>query len=124
MHMVSRNFGGKNCFCGTSGQDGGVDRYISLPCTTKRRTTTNLKTKNNQNCYKVELYGSLTNKELKKKHSSRLSGGAATGNWGREDAWQGGGWWTTRSHIHVQINLDEQLGNETDHATQGSSKGK
>ena len=45
-----------------------------LPNTTKRRTT-NLKTKNNQNCQKIELYGSLTTKKLKKKHSSRLVGG-------------------------------------------------
>ena len=36
------------------------------PHTTKRRTTTNLKTKNNQNGQKIELYGSLTTKELKK----------------------------------------------------------
>ena len=45
-----------------------------LPCTTNRRTTTNLKTKNNQNCQKIKLYGILTTKELKKKHSSRLVG--------------------------------------------------
>ena len=47
-----------------------------LPRTTKRKTTTNLKTKNNQNYQKIKLYGSLTTKELKKKHSSRLVGGA------------------------------------------------
>ena len=29
----------------TSSQDGGIGRYALLPCTTKRRTTTNLKTK-------------------------------------------------------------------------------
>ena len=46
------------------------------PCTTRRRITTNLKTKNIQNCQKIELYGSLTTKELKKKHSSRPVGGA------------------------------------------------
>ena len=56
-----------------------------LPCTTKRRTTTNLKTKNNQNCHKMELYGSPTTKELKKKHSSRRIIGAETGSRGRED---------------------------------------
>ena len=33
--------------------------------------TTNLKTKNNKNCQKIELYVSLTTKELKKKHSSK-----------------------------------------------------
>ena len=47
------------------------------PCTTKRRTT-HLKIKN-QNCQKIELYGSLTTKELKKKHSPRQVGGAETG---------------------------------------------
>ena len=31
-----------------SGQDGGVVRYTVPPHTTKRRTTNNLKTKNNQ----------------------------------------------------------------------------
>ena len=36
----------------TPGQDGRVG-----PCRTKRRTTTNLKAKNNQNCQKIELYG-------------------------------------------------------------------
>ena len=51
------------------------------PHTTKRRTTTNLKTKNNQNCQKIKLYGSPTTKELKKKHSSRLVGGAEMGSW-------------------------------------------
>ena len=51
-----------------------------LPRTTERRTTTNLKTKNNQNCQKIKLYGSPTTKELKKKHSSRPEG-AETGSW-------------------------------------------
>ena len=57
----------------TSGQDGGIGRYTVPPYTTKRGTT-NLKTKNNQNCQKIKLYGILTTKELKKKHSSRLVG--------------------------------------------------
>ena len=55
---------------GISGQDGGVGRYASLPRTTKRWVTANLKTKNNLNCQKIKLYGSLTTKELKKKHLS------------------------------------------------------
>ena len=63
----------------TSGQDGGVDRYTLPPHTTKRKTT-NLKTKNNQNCQKAKLCGSLTTKELKKKHSSKLVGGAKKGS--------------------------------------------
>ena len=59
----------------TSGQDGGIRRYTLPPNTTKGRTTTNLKTKSNQNCQKIELYGSPTTKELKKKYSFRLEEG-------------------------------------------------
>ena len=44
-------------------------------------TTTNLKTKHNQNCQKIELYGSLTTKELKKKHSPGMVGGVEMGSW-------------------------------------------
>ena len=63
-------------------------------------------------------------KELKKKHSFRLVGGVETGSQSREDAWQGGDWRTGQSHIHMQINMEEQLGSETENATQGSSMGK
>ena len=56
-----------------------------LPHTTRRRTITNPKTKNNQNCQKIKLYGSPTTKELKKKHSSRPVGGAEMGSQGGED---------------------------------------
>ena len=51
-----------------SGQDEGVGRYVSRLTHKKRRITTNSKTKINQNCQKIKLYGSLTTKELKKKH--------------------------------------------------------
>ena len=51
---------------GSSGQDGGVGRNPSLPCTTKRRKTTNLKSINNQKCRKIKLHGTLTTTELKK----------------------------------------------------------
>ena len=71
----------------TSSQDGGVGRYTLPRRTTSRKETTNLKTKNNQNCQKIELYGSPTTKELKKKHLYRLVGRA-------EDAQQGGNWRT------------------------------
>ena len=64
----------------TPSQDGGEVRHTVPPHTTKRRTTTDLKTKNNQNCQTVELYGSLTTKELKKKQSSRPVGGADMGS--------------------------------------------
>ena len=46
------------------------------------------------------------------------------GSQGREDAQQGGSWWTQWSHICMQINQEEQLGSETDPTTQGSSVGK
>ena len=70
-----------------------------------------------------DRYGSPTTKELKKKHSFRLVGREETGSQGGEDAWKGSGWWTRRSHICMQINWEEQLGSETDHATQGSRAG-
>ena len=43
---------------------------------------------------KNELYGSLTTKELKKKHSFRLVGRAETGSLDGEDMQQGSGWRT------------------------------
>ena len=117
----------------TPRQDGGIGRYTLLPHTTKRKITTNLKTKYNQNCQKTELYGSLMNKELKKKDSFRLVGGAEMHRWGGDDPRQGGSWRTRQTrqwlvdqvfpHLHV-ANQEEQLGSETDRATQGSRVGK
>ena len=88
---------------------------------TKRRTTTNLKTKSNRNCQKIELNGSLTTKALKKKHSFRPVGGAEMGSRLREDMWQGSDFWTRWSHIFMRINQEEQLWGKTDCTTQGSS---
>ena len=51
----------------SSGQDGGVGRDPSLPHTTKRRITTNLKSKNNQKHQEIKLHGTPTRKELKEK---------------------------------------------------------
>ena len=64
----------------TYGQDGSVGGYTVPPWTTKKSTKTNLSTKNNQNWQEMELYGSLTTKDLKKKHSSRPVGGAGMGS--------------------------------------------
>ena len=47
----------------TSGQDGRIGKYTLPLYTTKRRTTTNLKTKSNQNCQKIELYENPTSKQ-------------------------------------------------------------
>ena len=63
---------------GGSGQDEGVGRNTLHPCITKRRIT-NLKTKNNQNCQNIKLYGTPTTKELKK-YSLRLVGGVEIGS--------------------------------------------
>ena len=52
------------------------------PCTTKRRTTTNLKTKNNQNCQKIRLYGSPTTR-VKEETFIQTSRRGGDGQWGR-----------------------------------------
>ena len=66
--------GYKKSHKGSSSPDGGIGRNALLPCTTKKRITTNLKTINNQNCQKIKLHGCPTTKKLKK-HSSRPVGG-------------------------------------------------
>ena len=48
-----------------SSKDGGVGRTASFPCTTKRRITTNLKTKNNQNCQRSQTAWKSNNQEVK-----------------------------------------------------------
>ena len=72
------------------------------PCTTKKRTATNLKTKNNQNCQKIELYVSPTTKKLKKKHSFRPEGGEETVSQGGEDSQPGSGWWTGTGNVEAR----------------------
>ena len=67
-----------------------MEVYVdALPPHTTKRRTTNLKTKYNQNCQKIELYGNLTTKQWKKKHSFRMVGGAEIASRGEEDSWQG-----------------------------------
>ena len=43
-----------------------------------KKDNNQFKNKINKDCQKVELYGNMIMKELKKKHSSRLVGGAET----------------------------------------------
>ena len=93
----------------------GIGRY-TVPPHTAKRTTTNLKTKYNQNCQKIKLIGSPTTNGLKKKHSFRPVG-AKTGSQGREDSQQGGGWWSRQLHICMRINQEKQLRSEIDHTT-------
>ena len=58
-------------------------RYRQTHCAfshNQKKDNNNLKTQNNQNWQKIELYRSLTTKELKKTHSSRPVGGADIGS--------------------------------------------
>ena len=95
---------------GASRQEGGIGRYTSLSYTTKRRIKTNFKTKINQKFQKIKPQRSPTTKELKKKHSSSLVGGAETRNRGGEDKWQGSGWQTGWSHIHMWVSWEDNWG--------------
>ena len=101
----------------TSGQDGGIRRYTLPPHTTKGRTTTNLKTKSNQNCQKIELYGSPTTKELKKKYSFRLEEGQRQAARAEKTCDKAATGW---SHIWVLITGRNNWGSKT----QVSSTGK
>ena len=63
-------------------QDGGLGRHTVPPRTTKSKDNNNLKTKTNQNWQNIEPQGSLTTKEIMKKHSPRPVGGSKTGSQG------------------------------------------
>ena len=101
------------------------------PHTTKTRTTTNLKTKKQRELTENQTVWKSDNQGVKETfiQTDRRGG---DGQLGREDSQQGSGWWTGRdvglqtgqSHIHVQINQEEQLGSETRHTTQSFSVGK
>ena len=91
------------------------------PHTTKRRPTTNLKTKIYQNCREIKLYGSPTTKEFN--NSSRPVGGAETGSRAERTHSKvetvGSGW------ARLQL-VDRAVphSHETDRATQGANAGK
>ena len=115
-------------------EDGGIGGYAVSPHTTKRRTTTNLKTKNNQNCQKIKLYGKKSDNQGVKEETfiqnSRKGGdGQLGGENSRQggDGWrtrQGGGWWSRQFHICMQTDQEKQMGSKTHCATQGSSVGR
>ena len=75
----------------------------------QKKDNNKFKHKNNQNCQKIELYGSPTIKELKKKHSSRPVGGAEKGSQGREDVEQGGSWRTRQAKWQLADQVDPHL---------------
>ena len=100
----------------TSGQDRGVGRYTLLSHTTKKMMT-NLKQNNpplppgtarKLNCMEVRQ-----TKELKKKLSSRLVGGAEAGSWDREDKRQGSGWRMGEAAAGVPHLCVDKLGGTT-----------
>ena len=83
------------------------------------------------------MYGSLTTKEIKKKHSPRPAGGAETGSWAERTwarwrlvdpvRWQlwnragqaaAGRSWTLRPHILAWINQEELWGSKADRTNQ------
>ena len=49
----------------------------------QKKDNNKFKTKHKQNCQRIKLHGSLTTKELKKKHVSRLVGGVKKGSQGK-----------------------------------------
>ena len=107
-----------------SSQDGGIGRYTVPPRTTKI-STTNLKTKTNQKCQKIELYGTKElNQGVKEETFIQTGRRGRDRQPGREYLWQGGSWRTGWPHICEQINWEEQLESKIDHAIQGSSAGK
>ena len=69
-----------------SSQARGVGKNPLLPCTTKRRITSNLKSINNQKCQKIKLHGTAPTKELKKQ-STRPTRPVRQVD--RENLWQG-----------------------------------
>ena len=93
------------------------------PRTTKRRTTTNVKTKTPEVTENRTVWKS-DNQGVKKETFIQTGRRGRDGQPVKEDSQQGRGLQTGQSHICVQIKWEEQPGNETDNTTQGSSAGK
>ena len=115
----------------TSSQDGGIGKYTLLPLISKRRTTKNLKTKKHPELPENRTVWKSNNQGVKETFiQTGRRGGEGKPGWRgltarqRTGEGQGGSWWTGQSLIHLQISQEEQLGSDTDHATQVSSAGK
>ena len=100
----------KNMYMRTFDQVGGIGGYSLPPHTTKRRTTTNLKTENNPKCQKIEWKSN--NQGVKAETFIQTSRRGGDGQPDGEDAWQSGGWRTAQPHICMWINQEEQLWSE------------
>ena len=98
----------------------------------QRKDNNNLKNKKQPELTENQTVWKSDNQGDKEETFTQTGRRGGDGQPGREDSWQGGGWWTQQggswlswwSLICVQINWEEQLGSETDHAMQGSSPGK
>ena len=125
--------------CEIYSQDGGI---VSMPCLLtqlEKKLQLDYKTNITQECQKIELYGSLTTKDLKKPHSSTQIGGVETWRcterhreveiceeaWRCRVAWRGAEMWNKQSHIHVWwIKIRRNPSPRAEHPAQGSSNKK
>ena len=80
----------------TSGQDGGVSRYTMPHCTTKRRTTINLKTKKQPQLPENRTVWKCDNQGVKQETFIKTGRRGRDGQPGGEDSQQCGGWRTQR----------------------------
>ena len=95
----------------SSRQDGGIGRNTSLPRTTKRTITTNLKSINNQKCQKIKLCGTLTTKELKEQstRTTRLVRQVDRENPQWDDGTCGHGWLNRKLRLRADCGLQQGL---------------
>ena len=99
----------------SSDQDGGVNTNPSLPHTTKRRITTNVKLINNQKCQKIKLHGTPTIKELKKQSTRPTKPvGGRLANGRPKNPWQGSkpsgrGWQKGKLRLRADCGLQQGL---------------
>ena len=100
----------------TSGQDGGIGCHLVVQ--SQQKLQLNYKTTITQNHQKIELYGSLTTKELKKSHSSKQVGGVEMRRCGDMEQWSHTHvWWIKISYISGARDCSPT----PDHPTYGSS---
>ena len=104
------------------------------PCTTKRRSKRNLKTKKQPELTEYPTVWKSDNQGVKEKTFIQTGRRGRDGHPGGEDCWQGSRWRTGAGKatagrsgdptVDVQINQEEQMGSEIDHTTHRSSAGK
>ena len=80
----------KKLILGTSGQDGGIGRHTVPPCTTKRRTTTSLKTKKSPDLTENQTVWKSDNQGDKEETFIQTGRRGGDGQPGGKDMQQGG----------------------------------